>query len=818
MTSPSAKASVLAVLAAICIVGSPNLAGIAQAAPPVKLVLADHITGFEYPEDVAVNNDPTSARPGDIYVADQGRHRVDELTASGMLVAMFGMDVNETTKGNVCTVVSGDICKAGVAGTGAGAFSGDNNVAVDPDTGDVYVGESSNSRVDEYTPEGVFVLMFGKEVNQAKDEAHASAAEENVCKAGEACKAGVLAVAGKTEHGALYIQGSDDLAIGPAGLIYVAGEHNVQEFTPDGAWAAEIALTAIPVQEDAHVVSIAVNQESGELYLAYGTFAGSEESVVHRFGAEGKEIAGFPLPPREGGAIGTTVTALALNAAGDLAVAGLEARLVEVDGREHIRHIPFGSLYSGSTMQAISSIQFPSEESQNVGVESEGLDKSLAFSSAGDMYAAYARPNGVYEVLRYESRPIAEVLTGSTSCKPGLASGSSATFVCALGGQVNPESISETEVWYQWGVLPSLGSETSKVSVATGAALMAVPPVALEGLRPNQKVYYRLAANDQNLKSPEDVTGTELSFGTPVMPPAIVGEPKASFVTSSSAVLSAELNPQNTNTTYEFQYAPTCLKLKEVCPGATEAAGAESAAYGQIGATAEISGLQPSTTYRYRLVASNEELVAGQTVGGSVAGNEGSFTTVPAPTPQVTTGSSSAVGVSGATISGSVDPGGQAATYAFELGVYQGAQTQYGVVFSGPAGESTTPVDESLALSGLQPGTTYAYRIEIASGYTPDGQPLLGEAMLFKTEGVPAVLSAPASLPMLAIPAISFPKAVGVGSTKSKKAATKKKTKSKKKTRRYKAKKGTKAQRRTKARKSGTHGADRAIREGRRQR
>ena len=115
-------------------------------------------------------------------------------------------------------------------------------------------------------------------------------------------------------------------------------------------------------------------------------------------------------------------------------------------------------------------------------------------------------------------------------------------------------------------------------------------------------------------------------------------------------------------------------------------------------------------------------MVTGKALGGAATSTEGTFTTGPAPVPRAATGVPSAVGTTSATISGTVDPDGQPATYSFELGVYNGASTQYGVVFSGPAGAEAVPVGESLAITGLQPGTTYAYRIEIASGYgTADG-------------------------------------------------------------------------------------------------
>ena len=141
----------------------------------------------------------------------------------------------------------------------------------------------------------------------------------------------------------------------------------------------------------------------------------------------------------------------------------------------------------------------------------------------------------------------------------------------------------------------------------------------------------------------------------------------------------------------------------------------ESAAYGTVGVTLEARGLQPE-----RPTASSWSRSTNTAKPVNEAWRARSrrhFTTAPGAVPQAATGAASAVGATAATISGTVNPDGQAATYSFELGVYDGAATQYGIVFSGPAGAGPTPVEETFGLTGLQPGTTYAFRIVLHSGY-----------------------------------------------------------------------------------------------------
>jgi hypothetical protein len=139
----------------------------------------------------------------------------------------------------------------------------------------------------------------------------------------------------------------------------------------------------------------------------------------------------------------------------------------------------------------------------------------------------------------------------------------------------------------------------------------------------------------------------------------------------------------------------------------------------------------------------------------------GDFTTAPAREPTEQTFPASAVTQTSAVASGTVDPEGQVTTYAFELGVYEGPSTQYGVVFSGRVGGGA-PVEESLPLRGLQPGTTYAYRIAVSSGYVKDAsQTLRGAPVTFTTAGLPSALVVPAVLAQLASPPVAFPQGSG---------------------------------------------------------
>ena len=87
--------------------------------------------------------------------------------------------------------------------------------------------------------------------------------------------------------------------------------------------------------------------------------------------------------------------------------------------------------------------------------------------------------------------------------------------------------------------------------------------------------------------------------------------------------------------------------------------------------------------------------------------------------PIVATGATSDVGPTSATISGTVNPNGQATTWWIEYGT----STAYGPkTASKSAGSGTTNVDVSSTLTGLAPGTTYHFRfVAMSSAGTSQG-------------------------------------------------------------------------------------------------
>jgi NHL repeat len=721
----------------------------AQAAP-VKLVSVQHIQNeFSFPESVAV------APKGNVYVADRGHSRIQELTPNGVFVLMFGWDVNKTkveanasqAEKNVCTAISGDKCQAGVIGTAAGQFDIPFSIAIDPSDGAVYVQEvdTGNYRVDKYTAEGQFEWMIGKEVN--------ATTKANICTSKDVCQRGIESAPGSIEEAAFKFENlkGDLLTVGgPLKLLYVADEQRVQEFDSEGTFKGEIPAGAIDSELacspvfGCQVTAVAVDA-IGNVYLSDNAPVQQGRIRVFSPNPAVKEMSFAVVPSEETPDAEVSVLGIALDPHGLLAVSAFESVFAgaRANGLLYETGLNIGRLLTKFALPSFgASLTF------------DGSTNSAEDPLGGYMYATIGE-----EVVQYKPVPVAELLAGGLKCGPGVAQETDVTLDCLLTGTVNPENVGNTEVWFEWGRTSALGEKTEIQLIPTGKEPVEVT-AKVPTVRPNEEGFdFRLAAYDANNgPSEEALRSPEVSVTTPIVAPTIVGGLETLFVKSSSAVLTGEVNPENANTKYFFEYGPggtlaECAAgvTKASCPGVAITPVLESSVYGKIKVNLEAKGLQPGTQYHYRMFAESEN--DAKTEHQYSIGPEAGFATEAAPKVQAVTGPPNTVTATSARVSGAVNPDGQPATYKFELGVYAGPTTQYGVVFSGLTGAGTTPVEKTLALTGLQPATTYAYRIQIASGYgNATGQP-----ETFTTTVLPAVVQIPVPVVMLTIPKIAFP-------------------------------------------------------------
>lgn len=167
-------------------------------------------------------------------------------------------------------------------------------------------------------------------------------------------------------------------------------------------------------------------------------------------------------------------------------------------------------------------------------------------------------------------------------------------------------------------------------------------------------------------------------------------------VGETTAMLKGQVNPNGSATTYQFEYGLTTSYGTKV-PVTAESIGSGNS---KLLLVKEITGLKGNTPYHFRISATNAY--------GTTPGLDKTFTTPKLPT--ATTEAASGVKEKEATLKGSINPNGNSTTYQFEYG----PTTSYGTkvpVNAVSAGAGTTAVAVSRAISGLEEGVTYHYRV-----------------------------------------------------------------------------------------------------------
>jgi hypothetical protein len=186
--------------------------------------------------------------------------------------------------------------------------------------------------------------------------------------------------------------------------------------------------------------------------------------------------------------------------------------------------------------------------------------------------------------------------------------------------------------------------------------------------------------------------------GSVVKAPTLTqGDP--SSVTGSLATLHAKVDPETFAVTdCHFDYGTTTAYGQSAPCSPAPGSGS-----GDVAISAALSGLHPGTLYHFRIVAAN--------ANDESAGGDQTFTTLST----VITEAASGVGVSEATLNGSVNPEGVAVTACeFEYGVTSSYGKAVPCATDPGTGNAQTPV--SAALTGLQLTTTYHFRLRSSSG------------------------------------------------------------------------------------------------------
>jgi phosphodiesterase/alkaline phosphatase D-like protein len=185
-----------------------------------------------------------------------------------------------------------------------------------------------------------------------------------------------------------------------------------------------------------------------------------------------------------------------------------------------------------------------------------------------------------------------------------------APTTATLTAMINPGN-GATLVIFDYGPGLSYGSRTLPTEATPADGADHPLSAQLTGLTPGTTYHYRAVAINFNGVA----TGADETFSTPDAP--IVGGGSATGVTQTGALLSGNVQPGFSPTSYQFEYGPTSDY------GHSTPAGGLGADNGVHPVSASLAGLAAGTTYHYRLVASNAI--------GTTSGSDHTFATAPAP-------------------------------------------------------------------------------------------------------------------------------------------------------------------------------------------
>ncbi len=584
---------------------------------------------------------------GDVYVVDTNNSRIDKFGPEGAFLLAWGWAVADgsTEALQSCTTTCFGGLEAPFRGSGTGQLSRAEGIAID--------NSLSLSHGDVYVVDSANnrIQKFGPEgefLLMFGGEVNATTSG-NVCEAGEECKVGV---AGGGPGFFKKLTGRS-IAVDAAGSVHVGDENRVQQFSPTGALEGEVTLPGAGLVENLTLDS------TGDLYIKSSALAG-----VRKYNAGGTEI---PKPRDEAGA----------PERGAIAIGPGDRLFVNhfVGERHHIL------AYDAAGNQL---------SSFDAGGEAEDGKRGIAYGET--IKAIYILNAGTVRIVPPPA-PGPLVLAGSESASEVQPT------TAVLGASVNPEG-ALTEYHFEYGTTTGYGQETPSASLETVDELQTLTLEATAGnylLRFKGQVSAEIPFNATAAEVQADLEAIAAIGAGNVSVSGAEGGPYAiEFI----AALGAFDQPQ-------LAVEPISLENGTKAGTATVATTRPGISFfDDRSVSAAIESLQVSTTYHFRVVATN----AAETT----LGPDQSFTTLPPVSIDAT--SASEVNDTSARLGVELNPHGLLTEYRFEYDTtpYAEGGAAHGIkvpVPDGSAGSGTTDVIRSEPIQGLTPSTTYHFRV-----------------------------------------------------------------------------------------------------------
>ena len=556
----------------------------------------------------------------------------------------------------------------GSAGSGAGELSLQTNtrgglpgsgLAVNDESGDVYVADTANHRVDQFTAAGAFIRAWGWGVENGASEPQTCT---TTCQAGlSGSKPGQLeeptfiavdnsagaskgdvyvadsgdelvskfTPAGKlieswgnngpanTPNGQLggfgsfppgfAIEGLEGIAVDSSGNLWVraadvggsgrGGLTEILEFTPAGAFATDWETGM-----GNGAIGIAVDS-AGDLYLV-------TSSAVLKFHSSGVEVGAVENGPSHG----VGVSGLVVDPTTDDLYVDDGTSLDNRQEGTHINHLPSSCEPAAGFCTPADSFGGPQEETAPGRLsDAQGL-------AVGPGHLVYAAEAATSTIVAYKQVTVPDVTTG------GVANLAQST--ATLQGEVNPDGVNVTECFFEYGETTAYGHKVACETEGGAPIGSGKSPVKvhadISGLAAASYHFRLLAKNDEARPEP----GADAVFG------ASIDSSSVQSATTTEATLATRIDPHGLDTTCRLQYVTeagfnadqpegfahaTTLPCEPTDLGSVDATQPTCTPYQESNgcvpdslATVKLAGLAANTNYRFRFLAAS----AGHTIDG----------------------------------------------------------------------------------------------------------------------------------------------------------------------------------------------------------
>jgi hypothetical protein len=523
--------------------------------------------------------------------------------------------------------------KFGPLGSEAGQLGGTpSGIAVDRATGDIYVSDTNNNRIDKFDGSGKFVLAWGWGVADgapelqtcttscqtgiegagagqlclpagvAVDNNHFSVSQGDVyvvsfcgyevekfdpsgkflltfgghvneATGGNVCVGGEACTSGTqgTEDGEFeWLYRAAYIAVGPSGRVYVGDKARVQLFEQSGAWTENISLSAL--SSEGKVSALAVNTV-GDVFV-------KDEGVP---GVRGFEPGGIEMATKFD-EDSEAIQGIALDASDDLFISENRTQFSEPCTCGFLEYSPSGQELESFGRHALVSL--------TSGMVFDDALNELLVDGTDDESSTEIGHYGIWGFTLPPVGPLVE--PGSEVATPELRG--SAT----LAATIDPEG-SETDYHFEYVEEASFGesgyasaSSTKLVSIGSSFNDQHVEiHLPVRALAPGATYHWRVVATSSQ--------GTAIGPDHSLVetPAAEIEGPWVASLAATSVTLAARIDPLGANTTYQLEYG-TGTSYGHAFSGNV----GEGMDYAQIGY--HIQGLAPGTMYHYRVVTSSD--------------------------------------------------------------------------------------------------------------------------------------------------------------------------------------------------------------------